>query len=81
MFVESVKASWDLGATVPVGLCEIMDKAESTQVHCPSSSKPKATKWLEMRMDKGMSGPDGQVPWMPGQQVSVCMLWATPQRL
>lgn len=62
IFVESAKASWEPSATEPLGLCEIMDNPEGIQVHGPHSSKPKGTKWLEMRLNQGILGLDGQAP-------------------
>ena len=45
-----MRASRELGATVPVGLFEIQDKV--------NGQKPAVPRWLETRLDKGTLGPD-----------------------
>lgn len=48
-------------------------KPEGTQVIAQVHQNLKVPKWLEMRLDKGMWGPDCEAPGMLGQQVLVCI--------
>lgn len=69
MFIESAKASWE---PVLTGLCEIMDKAKGQSLKVPKfialiHQSLKVPKWLDIRLGKGMLGPDIEAPCMPDQ--------------